>query len=354
MHHRRTHWPVALAACTLTLAACSADSAHPLTAEPAPLHAVLASAAGCSMAYDEDARTVSLLADCSTTASILVPHGFTLDGNGHTITAVEGFVGPFLVRNADGAAFVGVRDLVLTADIPTLSCTAIGGVGLVGTSGSINDVTVRDVRRGGANGCNGTVGILVDNPSRATPVTVSVTNSRVENFLRTGIRIQGNVTANLNRNRLTAMDGVASLTSPNAVAFAAGASGQVHNNHITAQDWDGAGDWGAVAIYLNHAGDVRVTHNVIDGEMDLGVDAYRSGTVSVINNTLVRSADGVAPSSGCLGRVQSGQWLTANSCDPYGVGVSLTGSAGKSKAIGNTFSGWNANVLDAVLDRNNG
>lgn len=356
MRHVQTRPLTALLVVLLALSACSDRTSNPLAVEPgaASLQAVVAAAGtGCTVAVDDAARTVSLLADCSTTASLIVPDGFTLQGNGHTVTAVGGFAGPYLVRNAEGASFIGVKDVVLTADIPVLRCAAIGGIGLLGASGTISDVTVRDVRRGGVNGCNGTVGIFVENRSGGAPTSVTVVNSVVENFLRTGIRVQGNVSANVNRNRLVAMDGVDDHTSPNAVAFAAGASGHIHNNDITTEDWDGAGDWGAVAVYLNRAGDVRVSHNTIGGEMDLGVDAFHSGTVTVVNNTFVRSADDATAVSGCRTRAWAARWIGSDPCDPYGVGVSLSGSAGKSKAIGNTFVGWNANVKDVVLERNN-
>ena len=39
--------------------------------------------------------TMTLDADCTTDTTIMVPNGFTLDGNGHKITAVDGSSGAF-------------------------------------------------------------------------------------------------------------------------------------------------------------------------------------------------------------------------------------------------------------------
>ena len=48
-----------------------------------------AAEAATSCVFDVAAGTMRLEADCTTDASIVIPDGLTLDGNYHTITAVD-------------------------------------------------------------------------------------------------------------------------------------------------------------------------------------------------------------------------------------------------------------------------
>ena len=60
---------------------------------------------------------MTLNADCATDTPIVVPNGYTLDGNGHTITAVDRPRGAFngaVVEN-DGAA-MNVKNLKIDGD----------------------------------------------------------------------------------------------------------------------------------------------------------------------------------------------------------------------------------------------
>lgn len=61
-------------------------------------------------------ETMTLNGDCTTDSTIVIPDGFTLDGAGHTITAVDPVAGHFLgavVRN--GGARAAVTNLSVTA-----------------------------------------------------------------------------------------------------------------------------------------------------------------------------------------------------------------------------------------------
>ena len=43
----------------------------------------------CTFATNDAAKTWSLLGDCTTDTTVRVPNGYTLNGNGHKITAVD-------------------------------------------------------------------------------------------------------------------------------------------------------------------------------------------------------------------------------------------------------------------------
>ena len=47
----------------------------------------------CTFTTNDKTKTMSLVADCSTDTTISVTNGWTLDGKGFTITAVDGTLG---------------------------------------------------------------------------------------------------------------------------------------------------------------------------------------------------------------------------------------------------------------------
>src|SRR5688500_9486672 len=60
-------------------------------------------------------KTMTLSADCTTTTSIIVPNGFTIDGAGHTITAMDPIGDHFkggVIQN--GGASANVTNVVIT------------------------------------------------------------------------------------------------------------------------------------------------------------------------------------------------------------------------------------------------
>jgi hypothetical protein len=92
-------------------------------------------------------RRNGLLGDCTTDATLTVPDGFTLDGNGFTITAVDPPGGHFVgavVKNAGATAHV--VDLTVTTLNLANVCDAVDdrlrGIMFQGASGSIRGNTV--------------------------------------------------------------------------------------------------------------------------------------------------------------------------------------------------------------------
>lgn len=84
--------------------------------------------------------TMSLNANCTTDSTILVPNGFTLDGKGKTITAVDPAGGHFtgaVVSNAGSSA--NVKNLTVTAsglgDVCDAGTARLRGIMLAAASG---------------------------------------------------------------------------------------------------------------------------------------------------------------------------------------------------------------------------
>ena len=134
---------------------------------------------------------------------------------------------------------------------------------------------------------------------------------------------------------------------PTASRWGYGAFGAVNNNTIIGNQWDVQCpnfpncdpswiQWVATAVLVYVAGDVSINHNQISGAgTDIGVAAYYSGVVNVMNNVVERTL----PAEDVV--------------DDYGIGVDFYGNAGKSKVVNNTFSGWTDAYLGEDLSNNN-
>ena len=59
-----------------------------------------AAATTCTFTMNAKTKTMSLVADCTTDTTIFVPDGWTLDGKGYTITAVDGLRGRSTARSS--------------------------------------------------------------------------------------------------------------------------------------------------------------------------------------------------------------------------------------------------------------
>src|SRR5688500_12645370 len=75
--------------------------------------------------FSTSGRTLRLRADCTTDQTLVVPHGFTLDGRGRTITAVDPPGGHFVgavIRN--GGSMAHVRRVRISASGLSDTCDA--------------------------------------------------------------------------------------------------------------------------------------------------------------------------------------------------------------------------------------
>src|SRR3954447_17926006 len=96
-----------------------------LAAAAAGLMVVGAGPAGAATncAFTTKGTTMTLNANCTTDATILVPNGVTLDGKNRTITAVDPVAGHFVgavVKNAGAVA--NVKNLVIDGNFTVDAC----------------------------------------------------------------------------------------------------------------------------------------------------------------------------------------------------------------------------------------
>ena len=123
---------------------------------------------------------MSLVADCTTDTTIGVEDGWTLDGKGFTITAVDvpagtAFTGA-VVQN-DGTA-MNVKNLKIEGGDPN-NCVAIfNGVAFMNAGGSIKNVTLNNI--GQTTGCQSGRAIIVENTDGVAPRrSVAIENNTV-------------------------------------------------------------------------------------------------------------------------------------------------------------------------------
>ena len=227
-------------------------------------------AGGC--AFDVSGTTWTLLADCTTDETILVPQGFTLDGAGHTITAVDPAGSHFLgavVKN--GGTVANVTDVTITAaglaDVCDGGPDRLRGILLDGASGSITNTIVHGVRQG-LSGCQEGNAIEVRNvvgsdPAPGPRLGVTVSDNTVADYQKNGITANGNVSATIERNSVEG-EGPIGYIAQNGIQVGFGASALVQGNtEVSGNFYTGADV--ACGLLIFDAQGVRQSKNTFFG-----------------------------------------------------------------------------------------
>ena len=156
--------------------------------------------------------TWRLDADCTTDETIKVPDGFTLDGQGHTITAMDPSGGHFTgAVVANGGAIAHVKNLTVTTWLLANVCDGgparLRGIMFEGTSGSIAYNHVLAINQG-PSGCQEGTAVEVRNaPFDGThPGTkmVEIAHNDVLDYQKTGILANGDVSVSVHHNKVGA------------------------------------------------------------------------------------------------------------------------------------------------------
>lgn len=189
--------------------------------------------------------TMELTADCITDVTILVPEGFTLDGAGHLITAVDPPGGHFLgAVVANAGAHANVMNLRITASNLADVCDVynktagtdfrLRGIQFKGASGEITNNTVTDINQGAENNCREGAGIEVRNdPTDGThpnTQTVEVSRNVVMNYQMVGIVAVGDVSVRIHHNRVSGSTGAVPASG---IQLSHHAIGEISGNIIT-------------------------------------------------------------------------------------------------------------------------
>jgi hypothetical protein len=228
---------------------------------------------------------MTLVADCTTSESIRIPDGFTLDGAHHTITAVDPasshFVGPVVTNEGPTANVnsLNVRALGLI-EVCDAGDDRLRGILFDGAGGSITNSSVVGVNQG-VSGCQEGNAIEVRNaPFDGThphPLSVKIDHNTADAYQKGGIICNGDVNCMITRNTVGASAAQAALAA-NSVQLGSGARGRISDNSITGNSWCGGSNTDATAVLLFQAAPGAVVEdNKIDGNSDVGIYAFTNG-----------------------------------------------------------------------------
>jgi hypothetical protein len=235
-----------------------------------PAVSLMASAAsGSDCLFSTTGRTMTLVNDCTTDQTILVPNRSTLDGNGHSITAVDPIDGHFLgavVANAGTTANV-TNVTVTTSDLAD-ACDGgvdrLRGILFDGASGSITDNTVIEINQG-PSGCQEGNAIEVRNEpfdgNHRGIKLVAISGNTISDYQKTGIVANGNVAAMITNNTVTG-SGKIDYIAQNGIQVGFGATAFVNGN-TSSGNWYTPKSDVACGILFVDAGGVRASHNTL-------------------------------------------------------------------------------------------
>lgn len=211
-------------------------------------------AAGCS--FTTVKKTMTLNGNCTTTVSIIVPNGFTLDGAGHTITAMDPIGDHFLggvIRN--GGATANVVDVTVTASglidvCDTAAATRLRGILFDGASGAISNTQVLNLTHVTPVCGDSGNGIEVRNfGASATTCRVRIDGNTVTGYQKNGITANGDVDATITDNVVDGL-GPNSLIARNGIQLGFGATGMVKRNQVSGNEYTGPEAFSAAGVLL--------------------------------------------------------------------------------------------------------
>jgi hypothetical protein len=280
------------------------------------------------MASLEEAR-VRLEADCATEAAVYIPDGYTFDGAGHTLTAVDPqdgrFQGPVL-RNRGGEAHV--RDVRVVAGGMTDrgDCddgeAALTGILLEGASGSIQDSEVAGVsQREARAGCQEGVAIAVRHEETADEaLRVDVLRNTVSGYQKAGITAAGRVEVRVEGNTVDG-GGPVAVIARNGIQLTYGATGRVTGNTVRGNAYTRDD---AVAAGILVVGGPEGQRPLVEGLL-IGSNTLTDNAVGIV---LAQPVGGTPPRLQVLENTLSsgrlGTMFQAAVLDYYGVGHRLS------------------------------
>jgi len=288
---------------------------------------------------------MTLLGDCTTDATILVPDGFTLHGENFTITAVDPPGGHFLgavVRNAGTEA--NVRDLRVSASNLVDACdageAALRGIELSGASGSLVGNVVRNLNQAsGHGGCQEGDGIVAQSFGATTRVHIE--GNTVEAYQKNGVVVLGNVRATVRANRIAGL-GPVDVIAQNGIRIGLGADATVEANVVSGNSYSGtAGAVQASGILVvggpNFSGcavtpcpfttDLRITHNLL----------FENDVAVLLNNSA--NAMSAAPETPTNNRVENNAIFKSSLTNGSATQVGIFDVGNHDRIIGNVISG---------------
>ncbi|MET0525606.1 MAG: sortase [Nocardioides sp.] len=315
---------------------------------------------GCGPNTTTVGTTITLTADCTTTQALTVPDGFTLDGAGFTIHAINPpapahtYTGA-VVTNAAGAASMHIENLTVTGpatgfpfSLPAPSCNTpfpgLFGIFFNDAGGSVNNVEVLNIFQTdtgpGSPACN--TGHSIRAVGVTAPRTVTITDTEVSGYQKAGMFASGSMTMNVSMSTIgppspvpfsIGQNGV-QWTNTDTMGSGVGASGTMTGSTIVGSSFGSTRPANpaanaSTAVLLFGANNVTVDDNTITGGSDIGINVTGSTNTTISFNRINRPSPPTP--------------------DNFGIGVNVgQSSQDTTNLICNTFDGWNQDIDGAI------
>lgn len=251
--------------------------------------------AGNDCTFIDTGDALLLTDDCTTDETIVVPDGYTLDGRGNTITAVDPSGDHFrggVVEN--GGASAHVEHLTVTTDglanVGDSGADRLRGIFFEGASGSIAHNTVIGINQGDSGAQEGNAIEVRNAPFDGThpdTKTVEIVHNVVDDYQKTGIVANGDLDVSIRHNDVGASATQESLAA-NGIQLGFGALGSATQNRVDGNQWLGPSNFAATAILVVLADGPTVSKNNVGGNSDVGV-FWQSDGGAIDNNRVFES-----------------------------------------------------------------
>lgn len=237
--------------------------------------------------FDLDGNRWILTGNCTTTQSIVIPHGVTLDGNGFTVTATGNFKGGVVTNGGSEASVVNLT--IAGSGIQNVCQAAapvdnrLRGIFFNRASGTIAHNRVIDINKGNS-GCQEGNAIEIRNLGTTLTQFVEIAHNQVSDYQKTGLAVIGLIQADIHHNKIGASATQRRLAA-NSIQVSNGAGAVIENNQVEGNSWRGPSAFAATAMLIQGAAPTIVRHNIVDGNSDVAIYLF-SNNCLVDNNKL--------------------------------------------------------------------
>ncbi len=291
--------------------------------------------------------TLTLTADCTTTATIPVPDGDTLNGAGHTIFVRDPAGGVFsgaVVGNA--GPVMSVENLTIDGEFGPPPAHGhcpdnppLWGVSYANASGSVINVRIVGMTRHGTCGIG--FGIRIAAEDSAGHQAIMITGCSMSDFQRGGLLAAGNATVNVSHSTFGPPDlkvpnpgGIAqNAVQYGSVAPFSGTGGVFSGNKVIGAAF-GASHSLSTGMLIWGAANLTIGGNTFGGAgTDIGISVHVSSGIKIEHNRIARTA------------------TPHGFGDHFGFGVAADAASRAETTLAcNRFSDWRLN-LDDVAQR---
>jgi hypothetical protein len=270
-----------------------------------PMQAALANVGPCASKDDTATQVHRLTADCLLTSTLQVEDGWTIDGNGHTITLASGFSGP-VIHNLSGAS--GQRATMRVEHLSIEAAGASAGILFDGAKGLVHDVQVQ-------GGPGNDYGVEVENTAgavfEATDQVKIDDGTTISGYQQAGVYVSGDLRFNVFRTTIGAPAPVTGQVVAGVLADGK-AHGAVKESRISLSDTEPAAPPNSFSagVRMEDTGHMEVKRNVFDGtNADVGVSIRSTSPTrqwaAIVDCNLFQRDDSSATDAYGLG---VGQW----------------------------------------------